>query len=493
MPKSGTGAAKYFMVLLMAGYGLAAIRFGTVIPINNGLGWDGVTYAQIAQNPRQMLSDSRMDTYRMQRVVPCVVVHYGLRLLGVSPQNNWNIIRGFQVYNLLLLILGAWTYACTAEYLALSRRACWLGFVGLFGSFAVLRTGFYYPILTDITALVVGIVITYAYLSSRQLLLWCTAFVGAFCWPLILCMAVPLLLFPRKKSRPEALYQPLPMMLWAIPAVCVVAFALLIYFVIHEPVPHGAEPVWPATIPIAAAILFIWLAAGVKLLISRDIAARLRWPIAEITPGSVALVVALFAGVRLALAYGLSPVPGGISSPSILDHRLKYYLEIASLFGMAKPGIFLLAHVVYFGPIIISAVFLRRQVAQYIRALGLGPVLVSCLAIGLSVDSQSRHLIAFLPLLVIATVHALDVTQQRQGHDALFVLSALLASKPWLRLDKNDIALLSDMNYGPWMSTSSYLVQGITVGFLLMAFWLVYRERTVHSIPLDSELGKPLN
>lgn len=131
MPQLSARTSKHAMAIMVVLYGLIAICFGERIGVNEGRGWDGCYYADIAADFYGQVFPHRLDGYRIQRIVPSAVVHYSLRLLHLPTTNLDTIIRAFQVYNLLLLVVTVYLWNGIAGRLRLRSRGTWLGFVGL--------------------------------------------------------------------------------------------------------------------------------------------------------------------------------------------------------------------------------------------------------------------------------------------------------------------------------------------------------------------------
>src|SRR5262249_46929806 len=95
-----------------------------------------------------------------------------------------------------------------------------------------------------------------------------------------------------------------------------------------------------------------------------------------------------------------------------------------------KPGMQFVAHLTYFGPVVLLAGLRWQQVVAGVCAQGPGlafALLYACLFLP---NPESRHMTLFLPLVAAFTVRAWQ-------HDASwlltpFALTALLASKVWL-------------------------------------------------------------
>src|SRR5262249_45416437 len=78
----------------------------------------------------------------------------------------------------------------------------------LFVNFAVLKWVPYYPVLTDVYALTLGLLMLYCYLADRALALGVLTALGAFTWPPLIYQGSLLLLFPRDHGTEKALSPP---------------------------------------------------------------------------------------------------------------------------------------------------------------------------------------------------------------------------------------------------------------------------------------------
>ncbi|HEY6033466.1 MAG TPA: hypothetical protein VIV58_04380, partial [Kofleriaceae bacterium] len=71
------------MAALVALGGALAIAFGERIGINQGQGWDGISYTEWARDFAHVLHDG-LTRYHAQRVLPSAVVYEALRLAGAA-------------------------------------------------------------------------------------------------------------------------------------------------------------------------------------------------------------------------------------------------------------------------------------------------------------------------------------------------------------------------------------------------------------------------
>ena len=143
------------MTAIVIVLGVLNFFFGEIMLAGGGFGWDGVTYAHMTRKLESMVSNGQLSNYYAQRILPSAVVRSLFPFLDVSF-NDRNIIRGFECYNLMLLVAATWVWKRIADNFSISLGGCWIGFCGLFLSFMASKQTFYYPVLTDVTALFVG-------------------------------------------------------------------------------------------------------------------------------------------------------------------------------------------------------------------------------------------------------------------------------------------------------------------------------------------------
>jgi hypothetical protein len=159
-------------------------------------------------------------------------------------------------------------------------------------------------------------------------------------------------------------------------------------------------------------------------------------------------------------------------------------LPLVCYLSIAKPGIFLVSHAVFYGPVVLLAIHRWSAMCALIRQHGVGLSLTACFGVLLGLDSESRHLLNFLPLFVPFIVKVCDQEAWALGWG--LAVASLVMSKVWLPilvgpgmptpLTFPDQTLF--MNLGPWMSVSMYLAQGTAV--LAMAAWL-WRRKSIAS------------
>ena len=179
---------------LVATVGTLEILYGEKFA-GHGIGkGDPRFYSWMAEDFGGVVLGERLDSYRLQRVLPSAIVSAALTLFGL-PKRLDVIARAFAICNLALLLATVALWQGIARTLALSVAGRWLGFLVLFGNFACVRAAFYNPVQTDYWALALGALLLYGYVRSAASPLLLGAAAGAFTWPALPWLGAPPLPF----------------------------------------------------------------------------------------------------------------------------------------------------------------------------------------------------------------------------------------------------------------------------------------------------------
>ena len=448
-----------------------------LIPVVGGLGYDGVHYAAWAKNLSWELT-SELTTYQLGRLLPSALVHVALRVLHL-PMTYPSVIWTFTVANIVLtgLTMNLWCRA--AERMGVGERGQWLGFLLLICSFSTLKWSLYYPVLTGSFALALGAGMLLLYLRGNTLGVAAIVIAGAFTWPSIVYVGVPLIAFPH---RGAAAVEPAPAKANRIVAVllgiAVMAGALWAVAGDYELEYSKVRPMASA-VKLSAFVAGAFVCAAIwKLLDSRSLWQDLhprQW-LRHWEPWVALSLPILAKGVILWLA--------GLPSDYGEAHFLKHMLYVSSM----QPGVFYLGHVLYFGPLLLLLPVQWADVSRSIREQGTGMILFFSLAAMLALSSESRQLLNLLPFIVLPLALSLERLDWTRGRLATVAALSLLFSKVWMTMNlRHEIPLVGDVTFrfyydasrGPWMSHLMYFSQGLVVlaVFALFYLWFVW-ERT---------------
>jgi hypothetical protein len=157
---------------------------------------------------------------------------------------------------------------------------------------------------------------------------------------------------------------------------------------------------------------------------------------------------------------------------------------------LAKPGVTIVAHLVFFGPILFLTIFCWRRFTGVLHRYGFGmTVFMMVHFLSLSLDSESRRSIIVFPFLVAFTVKLLKEDCCESWLVWFLAALSFVYSKvwllfnayPWTTANPQEWPLqLLFMNIGPWMTNQMYVAQGSVVlvtGFLVHYLWVFSRLR----------------
>jgi hypothetical protein len=443
---------------------------GERIYVQGGLGGDGVIYARWAKDFANEVFVKRLDTYYIQRILPPAVVHCGLRLLS-APLTDPNVIRAYCVLSVILYTLMAFVWGRIAIVLNISAPGRWLGFVALFLNYIALKYTFFLPVTTDIYAYALGLFMLHAYLTGRRVQLAVLTALGAFVWPLSVYVGGLLLAFPPgKKGKDESATLPVRALAAVIAAGASALGILGIRYVLRTGPQLANGLVDPPYLePIGRLLWLSYAVVGAYLFIGLAFLLRSNrlfdWRQYVGRPQRTGLILALVVvvGVRLLQDWW---------STGALVFGVKEMLAITAFTSVGKPGVFLVMHAAFFGPVFILAMLLWPRVSALIHRQGVGLTFAIVLGFLLSLNSQSRYLLNVFVMVIPFAVKAADEVGWQPRTYALFAGLGVLFSKCWLPMNGGNQYhgrflefpdQLLFMTHGPWVSNVMYAVQGVVI------------------------------
>ena len=481
--------------------GIASILWAEKLPVGDGLGWDGVNYGTWAKNFHESVFVKGLSDYYVQRMAPSAIVHYGTRGL-LSPfygqeriheilAQTKNIIRAFDIYNLILLLIAVYVWGLIADNLALSDKGKWFGFCCLFINYAIAKSNYYQPVLTDTSAFVLGLVMFYFFLANQPLGILATMLVGAFTWPTIPMTGAIFLAFPRPADPLDATPRVTTptvrrLSLLATALACLVAILMLLHLLRQDirqwdnasMVRINFVLLYSSMVALIVYLFFGFRSAfrDGRLFDLRYIIKAIHWRWAA--AAFVTLLVIRFVVGKLA---------ANIPSPWTYSRYVEYLFASA----LTEPFLFLVAHAVYYGPVILLMVIFWKQFCEGAGRFGIGFRLFVILNLALSICPQSRYQIPAVSAFVIVMVAIMDRALLPRWGLAFWVVLSIFYSKVWYIFNtgpmRSDGSMASFqkfpiqhffMNSGPWMSHSMYLAQGsVVLATLIVLALLVIRGR----------------
>ena len=469
------------MFLMLAAICVYSALWGELVPVGNGLGWDGASYGNWVKN----FHVSEIRPYYVQKLFPSALIHYALVLLKL-PLVDATVIAAFTFYNLSLILLACLVWILVANLLGISIRGKWLGFAGLFVNFAILKEAFYYPVLTDIPAFALGLLALYFFLKNNVWAIFLITLVGAFTWPVIVCTGVLFLLFPRKPIEAvDTKGNLFSIMIAGLVTVIYCGSAVYFYFIRGWTTSgYGAENVIDSVVYLSLALSVVLLFRAIQVLLRNVSFKSLLLELRRFEPVRV-ILAALIVVIQVILILIPHVRAGESTGEPQMATMFLLLMAIISLLSIAKPLITLVSHVVYFGPIVILLVFMWKAFSEEVRRHGVGLISVILLSVFVGMDPESRHSIGAFPVFVPFLVKATDRCRWRSNIYWIFGGTALLFSKVWFDINSASksatplgIALQSYfMNHGPWMSVYSYLLQGQIILVAVVLFYYLLKQQ----------------
>lgn len=474
------------MVGLVVMLGIGSLAFGERIPLNDGLGWDGLRYGTLAADLPGAIASGVVEDYTLRRALPSALVYVGLTISGVERDTD-AIVLGFAILTLVALTCVALLWRPIADSLELDVQNRWLGFVGLFGSFLVLKQLWYVPVLTDAAALACGAAALCLYLEGRTASLALVGIAASFAWPTAGVAVAVLLLWSRGAA-------PLPprtgrslgdLVALGVTILFVGAFLFMYQY-------QGVRQWGGSTRPIVEELVYASLLAyalttflGMRALIGGADWPWIRRALFQLSLRGLALAVAVIV-IPAALRALLPTTPGGALSVGGFGKFIVFYAN-------TRPLLHLVSHVIFFGPIVALSLVLWPRIAGLMRAEGPGLLAFAVLTVAVALTPESRQSVLSLPFVVAFTVRAFQNAAPSARLVLPTALVALALSKVWLPITTAAARAASDrlpggdeifvqygrlyMNAGPWMSNRAYVVHAAIAVMLCLGYG-VYLRRT---------------
>jgi hypothetical protein len=171
----------------------------------------------------------------------------------------------------------------------------------------------------------------------------------------------------------------------------------------------------------------------------------------------------------------------------------KSYIGWISLATISKPLYPLISHVVYYGPIVLLAVFFWKKISLNVQKIGIGLICFFAFYLLQSIDPESRHLMFFFPFFITFTLLSLKDYAVSNLFLTIYSLIALGFSKSWFMINTDELVQkIGNLNYYNWdviyspvsqryfmsfglyMSFFSYIIQGIFVVLGGIVLFIIY-------------------
>lgn len=449
------------------------LAFPEFVQEENGLGWDGDAYATMIKDFKPFIAQRQLNSYYFQRIFPVAVVYAILKILQITVTNS-HIIAAFLVLNVMLLLTAFvfWVKICQVLKLSVASRA--LSFTGVFVNYAILKMPFYYPVLTDLIAFTIGIMMLYCFLKNYIAGLIIISIVGAFSFPTLFYCGMLLYIFPINSAPvPQAIEKPVWNKWLALLAMVGFIFVWLFARIVKDK-PY-INPVEEAVLPVSLAF-----ALGYIFLIITQIAQPKKYiqeALKSPTWRRAVMAGVLFLAIKLFTQLFASP------EAPVLNY--KGFAANVVLEAITNPLVFIVAHFMYFGPLLFLLLYYWKPFIGEVNKYGAGLHLFVLIYLLIGIGSESRQFINAWPVFVLLLCAALEKYRFPHLFYILMGVIALIISRFWYRINQapftGDFLDFPYQHYfmlqGPWMSDAMYYLQGsITLVICLLLYLLFFRK-----------------
>lgn len=437
---------------------------GEKIPLNDGAGYDGEFYYNVAQNFSTDFFSMGYDRFRIFRIFPFFLINLFFSLFNIETSHA-NLMASMYVLHFLNLAVQLIFFFKFVQHNAWKNTTSAIIFGCFFFNYFVLKNCGYEIFQTDAFANTIFLVSFYFLQRQKFLLAISISFLGILTWPTITYMIWLLYFFkePFLQDAPRLNFQTGKLLAVVFPLLSAGAVATL--YLLHKQPLLESMLFIPASVPLLLASVIAW---GTFLsIVFRYCDYHFHSPLTYIrefvrqSPWKKLAIVAIpFVAVNLYLRAHTN------------DEF--YFSEVAFILQMflrplKYPLITPVAHICYFGILPLLVLFFFRDFSKAIFNRGPGYALAIVAFLFFAIDSEARHVIPFLPLILVPLGNVLDKTNWSAKVVAALLMFQILLSHFYVpinvagideALENNDyygVAQLYYMNYGPWMSFKSYL------------------------------------
>lgn len=452
---------------------------GETIPLNDGAGYDGAFYYNVAQNFSTDFFSVGYDRFRIFRIFPFFLINLFLSLLGIESSHA-NLMTSMYVLHFLNLAIQLIFFFKLVQIYAWKKTTAALIFGCYFFNYFVLKNCGYEIFQTDAFANTIFLVSFYFLQRQKFLQAISISFLGILTWPTVTYTIWLLYFFkdPFPQDAPRLKLHTGKTLSVALPLLSVGAVALL--YVLHK------QPLLESMlfIPASASLLFVGAVAWCFFLyvVLHGCDYHFHSPFTYIRE-----FVRQSPWKKLAFV----AIPFVVVSLYLRAHTNDefYFSEVAFILQMflrplKYPLITPVAHICYFGILPLLVVFLFRNFSKEIFNCSPGYALAFLAFLFFAIDSEARHVIPLLPLILVPLGCVIDKMNLSVKAVASLLVLQLLLSHFYVPInvagiedafENNDyygVAQLYYMNFGPWMSFEFYIIWAfiVIIAALLVRF-----------------------
>lgn len=458
---------------------------------------DGTMYSWIAKNPFQLLFQHKISSYYIGRMLPSTIVYLLSKSLGYSIESPVKVVTLFYVYNMLVLIGSLYIAYLISKLYHWSFKTNFLFITLLVINFPLLKMYIYNPPLTGPTAFLLSITILYSYLSNKIWSLSIATLLGAFTWPTILYLSIPLILFPANQSTNAT--NNLPIKKFNYLAFIVAGFISIgaLFRYIYYPMPWRMKDMTMTIannhlIILSILALFLYLYFALRHFHFSNTLSLLKKTKTTVIIPRLLITIILYSLIHLVILKLKSNIPPALTIAVFIEHVLYQ--------AIVNPGVFLISHTMFYGPGIILICFFWSRICNIIQQFGLGLILFIVLGLLISMGSESREAYNIWPIFAFLICYAFNKIETSWSFIYSFLALSFITSCCWLPMNIAPLMLndgtvnmkewiqaqkfpaqIYAMHQGPWLSHYMYFVFLMFVSVLVVALLSLIKHLDYHT------------
>ncbi|MGL4293006.1 MAG: hypothetical protein ACRCSQ_05485 [Bacteroidales bacterium] len=463
-----------FLVIVLSGFA------GEKVALQDGAGWDGVAYREMARSFSDDIMDDVYNGYNIQRIAPFALINMVYRVFGL-PVDNDSLMIGVIVLQIMTLCMSVFVYYKISEVLKFNVATEIIGFSFLFFNYTCLKYVEYYPFLTDVFALFISLLLFLCFIKKNKTGMFLCSLIGAFVWPTLLGIGLCLTFLPANpfdlNNRTKVLSRNgvYFLRLIRIGAILITPVLLGAIYLLSRYVKGHASlrelywstdygTVWLLLLSLVSVSFFLYLFISTFRFDVKDLFEKIKTEMSWRIIGGIGFGFLL---VKMVIwTYANDSEAWGIS-------RMVLHTVLRSV---TAPGVFLENHFVFFGLVPVFMILFWPSVLKEIGKYGMAYWLILAEFVFLLTNSESRYLIYLLPFFVFPLLLVLNRQMNMQRIVVPIFVFSLIKSMFWFKINVDgieDTFLAADylsfpaqryfMMHGPWQRHDMY------VFFMLLA------------------------
>jgi len=467
---------EFIMIALTILFCIYGTGFAERITVNGGGGWDGSGYVYYARELPRLLEEKEVDTYYLARFFPSVAVRGIMEVYSFVSGTAIKDISKAHVINMFAI----WAALCLIGSVVLmlnlfkEQQTCVRWWVwGLFlCNFYILKMTFFYPTLTDTTACFLACLMLWGYKKNVAVVFWLACVLGYFTHPLLFYSGVVLWIFKKEEFKNVTV---VPSVRWNVIITAVVLTGLLVKFIlVIQNRPFHVREATALLLPLSIVLALVYIAYVVYF---SNPYAKIQLMLKAVLVKRLVLTLLAWALLALLLRFFATATPG-------LNYR--EFLHYMIYDAISDPLIFLVSHVVYFGLGVLLLILFFSDVRKKLAQEGLGLQLVFWGSLLFAINSESRQLVIFWPMMVYLLA---DIVAEKLTNNKFLCISgvflALAWSRFWLILQPSSYEgeleiytfpqQLYFMHQGPWMTHQMYLIHLLLILLITGLLYLLWK------------------